>query len=237
MLGWTDCGDSVPILLALIVLALLALLFGPQIWVRRTMARYAVERPDFPGTGGELAEYLLREAGLDHVRVEAIDGGDHYDPDAKAVRLSRANYEGRSVTAAAVAAHEVGHALQDAQGYRPLAIRQRLAAFGLHVERIGAVVMMTTPLIFALTRAPAVMAAQVAGAILILGFTISVHLATLPTEFDASYRRALPTLEKHLQPEDMPGARRVLRAAALTYVAAALASLLDVLRWLRLMRF
>jgi Zn-dependent membrane protease YugP len=71
----------------------------------------------------------------------------------------------------------------------------------------------------------------------ILGFTIAVHLATLPTEFDASYRRALPTLEKYLKPEDMPAARRVLRAAAFTYVAAALASLLDVMRWLRLMRF
>lgn len=226
-----------PILLALLVLALLALLFGPQLWVRATMARHAGERADFPGTGGELAEHLLAEAGLSHVRVEVFDGGDHYDPDAKAVRLSQANFHGRSVTAVAVAAHEVGHALQDAQGYRPLVIRQRLARFGLHVERIGAIVMMTTPIMFALTRAPSVMVAQVAGAVFILGFTIAVHLATLPTEFDASYRRALPTLENYLKPEDMPGARRVLRAAAFTYVAAALASLLDVLRWLRLMRF
>jgi Zn-dependent membrane protease YugP len=226
-----------PILLALIALATLALLFGPQIWVRLTMARHAVERPDFPGTGGELAEHLLAEAGVTDVRVEEIDGGDHYDPKAKAVRLSRANYHGRSVTAAAVAAHEVGHAIQDAQGYRPLAIRQLLARVGLYVERIGAFVMMTAPLIFAFTRAPLAMAVQIGGAIIILGFTIAVHLATLPTEFDASYRRALPTLKNYLKPEDLPGARRVLRAAAFTYVAAALASLLDVMRWLRLMRF
>lgn len=226
-----------PILLALIALATLALLFGPQIWVRLTMARHAVERPDFPGTGGELAEHLLAEAGITDVRVEEIDGGDHYDPEAKAVRLSRANYHGRSVTAAAVAAHEVGHAIQDAQGYRPLAIRQQLARVGLYVERIGAFVMMTAPLIFAFTRAPLAMAVQIGGAIVILGFTIAVHLATLPTEFDASYRRALPTLKNYLKPEDLPGARRVLRAAAFTYVAAALASLLDIMRWLRLMRF
>jgi Zn-dependent membrane protease YugP len=233
----TPIGDCLPFLIALIALATLALLFGPQIWVRLTMARHAVERPDFPGTGGELAEHLLTEAGVTGVRVEEADEGDHYDPDEKVVRLSRTNYHGRSVTAAAVAAHEVGHAIQDAQGYRPLAIRQRLARIGIHVERIGAVVMMTAPIMFAVTRAPLAMAVQIGGAIVILGFTIAVHLATLPTEFDASYRRALPTLEKYLKPEDMPAARRVLRAAAFTYVAAALASLLDVMRWLRLMRF
>lgn len=226
-----------PILLALLALAFIALLFGPQIWVRRTMARHADERPDFAGTGGELAQHLLEEAGLAHVRVEETDEGDHYDPEAKAVRLSQANYHGRSVTAAAVAAHEVGHAIQDAQGYRPLAIRQKLAKASVHVERIGAIVMIASPLMFAVTRAPVAMAAQIAGAILILAFTIAVHLVTLPTEFDASYRRALPTLQNYLKAEDMPGARRVLRAAAVTYVAAALASLLDVMRWLRLMRF
>ena len=116
-----------PILILLFVLALLALVFGPQYWVRRTMARHAGERPDFPGTGAELARHLLDEAGLQNVRVELDEGqGDHYHPVEKAVRLSELNYHGHSVTAVSVAAHEVGHALQDQQNYGPLVWRQKL---------------------------------------------------------------------------------------------------------------
>ena len=139
-------GDLCPPLRALF----LALVFGPQLWVTATMRRHGAERPDYPGTGGELARHLLDEAGLQHVKVERIAAGDHYAPDDKAVRLSAANFDGRSVTAVAVAAHEVGHALQHAEGYRPLMLRQRLAGWAININRLGAVLLMATPVVFAL---------------------------------------------------------------------------------------
>jgi hypothetical protein len=99
-------------LLLLGMLILLALLLGPLLWIRRTLATHSTERTDYPGTGGELAEHLINDLGLTGVRVEKTDRGDHYSPEDRTVRLSEKNLTGRSITAAAVAAHEVGHALQ-----------------------------------------------------------------------------------------------------------------------------
>jgi uncharacterized protein len=225
------------VLIVLGVVAFIALIFGPQFWIKWVMSKHALERADFSGTGGELARHLLDKAGLETVKVERIDGGDHYSPAEKVVRLSARNFDGKSVTAVAVAAHEVGHALQHRDNYAPLMMRQRLAATCITIERTGSLIMMATPFVFALTRSPVVLVAEVVLAIGILSSTIVIHLFTLPTEFDASFKRALPTLEHYLQPEDMPGARQVLKAAAFTYVAAALVSLLDMARWLRLLRF
>lgn len=225
------------VFVALGIVALLVLIFGPQLWIRSTMARHAGERGDFPGTGGELARYLLDEAGLSHVKVEAVEAGDHYSPDAKAVRLAKRNFEGKSVTAVAVAAHEAAHALQDAQGYAPLHLRQRLVRYSIVIERVGSALLLATPLIFILVHSPLVLVFQLVVGLAILASAILLHVVTLPTEFDASFKRALPALENHIPPEDMKGARQVLRAAAFTYVAAALVSLIDVARWLRILRF
>src|SRR2546423_4008176 len=93
-----------PILLAIAGLAFLALIFGPQLWIRRVLARHGAERPDLPGTGGELARHLLDEADLSGVTVELTGDGDHYDPEARAVRLIPRHHDGRSVAAAAGAA-------------------------------------------------------------------------------------------------------------------------------------
>lgn len=201
------------------------------------MARHAGERADFPGTGGELARHLLDEAGLPAVKVEAIDGGDHYSPIDKAVRLNKSNFTGRSVTAIAIAAHEAAHALQDKEGYAPLRLRQRLVGYGIVIERVGSALLLATPLVFALTRSPLVLAFELVAGLAILASTIVLHIVTLPTEFDASFKRALPVLTHYIRPEDMKGARQVLRAAAFTYVASALMSLIDVARWIRILRF
>jgi uncharacterized protein len=225
------------ILVVLLVLAFIILAFGPLLWVRWTLAAHDTERADFPGTGGQLAEHLIAEFGLDGVKVEKTDRGDHYDMDARMVRLGSKNLAGKSVTAAAVAAHEVGHALQHRDGYGPLAARHRMVKHAIFIQRVGSVVLMASPLIFALTRAPSLLFFQIAAGLAILGTTAVIHAVTLPTEFDASFRRALPILERYLPAEDMPAARSVLRAAAFTYVAAALVTLLDVTRWLRLLRF
>ena len=225
------------VLIGLGVALLAGLIFGPQFWIKWVMAKHAVEQPEFPGTGGELARHLLDKAGLETVKLERIDGGDHYSPADKAVRLSAKNFDGKSVTAVSVAAHEVGHALQHKDGYRPLMMRQKLAGTCIMIERTGGILMMATPFVFALTRSPVVLVAEVVLALGILASTVVIHIFTLPTEYDASFKRALPILESYLRPEDMPGARQVLKAAAYTYVASALVSILDMARWLRILRF
>ena len=219
-------------------LALLALIFLPQVWVRNVIARHSKPREDFPGTGGELARHLLDEAGLQSVVVEITTGGDHYDPRDQTVRLSAANHDGRSLSAVAIAAHEVGHALQDAQGYRPLKLRTRFAGTVQKIEKIGGIIMLATPIIAVVSRAPALIAFELATGLLVLMSSVAFHLITLPVEMDASFGRALPILKsgKYLNNKDLPAASLVLKAAALTYVSAALLSLLDIARWIRILR-
>lgn len=226
------------ILAAVVVALVLALAFLPGLWVKSVMRRHAVERADFPGSGGELARHLLDGMGLDAVRLEATAMGDHYDPEARAVRLTDANMHGRSLTAVVVAAHEVGHAMQHATDYRPLTARTGLAKAAHRFEQVAIVAMIAAPVLVAVTKSPAVMVLNFgAGALMVLASVI-VHLVTLPVEYDASFRRALPVLEKggYLKADDMPAARSILRAAAFTYVAAAAMSLLNVARWIRVLR-
>jgi uncharacterized protein len=225
------------ILAPLGLIVFIGLIYGPQFWIRWTMNKHATERPGMPGTGGELARHLLDDAGLEDVKLEVVQGGDHYSPDEKAVRLSESNFNGKSITAIAVAAHEVAHAIQDRDGYAPLLWRQRLVKKTIIIERVGSLVLMATPLVFALVRSPVVLLLELAVALGILASTIVIHVFTLPTEFDASFKKALPVLEAYVPPDEMPGARSVLKAAAFTYVAGALVSLLNVARWLRILRF
>jgi uncharacterized protein len=226
-------------LIALAAIAFIILIFIPQFLIKWTMNKHAVDRPDFPGTGAELARELLNKAGLQNVTVEVTDTdlGDHYSPDEKKIRLSKRNFEGRSVTAAAVAAHECAHAVQDKDGYRPLQLRQKLAKTCIAIERTGSMLLMATPIVFALTHSPTVLIAEIVAALGILASTVVIHIFTLPTELDASFKRALPALTHYLPPEDIGGATSVLRAAAFTYVAGALISLINIGRWLRILRF
>ena len=215
-----------------------ALVFGPGWWVRNVMSRYSKPQDRYDGTGGELARHLLDSHDLQHVKIEETSKGDHYDPLEKVIRLTPDKLNGRSLTAVTVAAHEVGHALQDASGYAPLKIRSQLIMLTRPVERLGAGILMAAPLIGVLTRAPLVSLLMVLGGLLSLGATTLVHLVTLPTELDASFNRAMPMLEKGtvLKPVDLPHARRLLKAAALTYLSASLASLLNIARWWTLLR-
>jgi hypothetical protein len=224
------------------IVILLALVFAlavlPQLWVKKVIVRHSGERADFPGTGGEFARHILDEMKLGNVKVEETDLGDHYDPDAKAVRLSPHHLNGRSLSAVVIAAHEAGHAMQDATGYPPLQARTRLAKQAVRVERAGAVVMLAAPIVMALAKAPYLLVIEVFAGVMLLALSILMHAVTLPVEFDASFRRALPILKagRYLDDKDMPAAREILRAAAFTYVAAAAMSLLNVARWIRVLR-
>lgn len=224
--------------LLIVIVFLFALVFGPGWWVRNVMTRYSSPEDRYQGSGGELARHLLDSHGLQHVKVEETEDGDHYDPVEKIIRLTPDKLNGRSLTAVTVAAHEVGHALQDSTAYPPLKIRTQLVQLTQPVQKLGAGILMAAPLIAILTRAPIVSLLMVLGGLMSLGATTLVHMVTLPTEWDASFRRALPLLEdgKVLKPVDLPHARRLLTAAALTYLAASLASLLNIARWWTLLR-
>jgi uncharacterized protein len=224
------------IILLLVILLLLVL--GPGLWVKRVMARYSEPADRYGHTGAETARRLLDALKLEGVAVELSDSGDHYDPAARAVRLAPANYTGRSLTAVTVAAHEVGHALQDAEGFAPLKWRTQLVRWVGPVEKTGAVLMMATPLIIGLTRVPLAGLLMFLGGLLTLGSAVAIHLLTLPTEFDASFGRAMPLLREQdvLHPVDERHARRLLKAAAMTYVSASLMSLLNVARWIAILR-
>jgi Zn-dependent membrane protease YugP len=227
-----------PFLIILLIAVLLAAVFGPQLWVRRVLARHGADRPDMPGTGGELARHLLDQAGLGAVKVEVTDMGDHYDPDARAVRLLPQHHDGRSVSAVAVAAHEVSHAIQHARGEPAFARRYALVKNLGWIDKAATALLLLAPFVFILVKAPILLVLQIAAALALLGFRIVVHVTTLPVEYDASFAKALPILEqgRYLAAPDLPAARSVLRAAAYTYVAAALATLLDVARWIRVLR-
>jgi len=224
--------------LLLPLVLVLALVFGPGWWVRKVMSRYSSPADRYDGSGGELARHLLDGLDLQSVKVEETTKGDHYDPQEKVIRLTAENLNGRSLTAVTVAAHEVGHALQDASGYAPLKIRSQLIALTQPIQKLGAGILMAAPFIGMLTRAPMISLLMILGGFMSLGATTLVHLVTLPTELDASFKRALPMLEKGeiLKPVDLPHARRLLTAAALTYLSASLASLLNIARWWSLLR-
>lgn len=219
------------------ILALVALIAGPGLWARHVLERYGRDEY-FSGTGIDLAQILVRDLNLTGVRVETTELGDHYDPGDKVVRLNPANSGKRSLTAVVVAAHEVGHALQDQSGDGLLRFRTGLVMFGVWAERIGAAAIMVAPLLGAALQVPLVGRMLLVAAVLVLGIPVLVHLVTLPVEIDASFNRALPLLKtgRYIPPEDERAARRILTACALTYLAQALASMFNILRWARIFR-
>ena len=212
----------------------LALIFGPSLWVKLVMWRYSSEKPDMPGTGGELAKHLVKRFSLKDVDVEVTNQGDHYDPIEKKVRLSQEHYESKSLTAIAIAAHEVGHAIQDQQGDKRLATRTKMVPIVDKVARWSVAIIYLSPVIGIITRHP-----MPFSLLLILGLSgfiarMMIHALTLPIEFDASFSKALPLLREgnYVSQSNEKAVSSILRAAALTYVSAALADILNLSRWI-----
>jgi Zn-dependent membrane protease YugP len=222
----------------LVIAILLVVILGPGIWVNRVLDKYSQPVDRYEGTGASLARHLLDKHGLQSVLVEPTEMGDHYDPIAKAVRLTADKHDGRSLTAITVAAHEVGHAIQDHQEYPPLKWRTRLVKATRGLEKVGSIILVVSPFLGIITRVPALGLFMFLGGLMTLGTSAVIHFVTLPTEFEASFQRALPMLERHkiLKVVDRPHARRILTAAALTYVSASLMSLLNIARWLAILR-
>ena len=208
------------LLLPAILLSLYA-----QTKVNSTYRRYArvAARAGMPAF--EMARRMLDMNGLQHISVQQVGGSltDHYDPRKKELRLSQSIYNSSSVAALGIAAHECGHALQDAEGYAPLRIRGALVP----VANIGSRLSWVLILIGIFLS----FGQLVTLGIIFFSAAVLFQLVTLPVEFNAS-RRAMATLEgaSFLTAEELPMAKKVLGAAALTYVAAALTSLLQLLR-------
>jgi len=216
------------------VLIVLALIFGPSLWVKFVMRKYSSEKPEIPGTGGELAEHLIKRFSLEDVTVEVTELGDHYDPTEKKVRLLREHYESKSLTAIAIAAHEVGHAIQDQQGDKRLATRTKMIPIVNRVARLSAIIISLSPVIGIITRHP-----MPFSLLLLLGLSgfiarMLIHAVTLPIEFDASFSKALPLLRegKYISQSNEKAVSQILKAASLTYVSAALADILNLGRWI-----
>ena len=215
-------------------LIILALIFGPSLWVKFVMRKYSSEKSEMPGTGGELAKHLIERFSLKDVTVEVTELGDHYDPIEKKVRLLREHYESKSLTAIAIAAHEVGHAIQDQQGDKRLATRTKMAPVVDKVARWSVAIIYLSPVIGIITRHP-----MPFSLLLLLGLCgfiarMMIHVVTLPIEFDASFSKALPLLREgnYVSQSNEKAVSRILRAAALTYVSAALADILNLGRWM-----
>ncbi|MCA9839429.1 MAG: zinc metallopeptidase [Trueperaceae bacterium] len=213
-------------MILIFVVTLIATL-GIQFYLRRTYTQWKAVANTSSLTGFETARAILDANGLHDVKVEAVPGqlSDHYDPRSRVVRLSEENYHRASVAGAAVAAHEVGHALQHAKAYTPLQIRASLVP----VANIGA--NFGPWIIIAGAMFGAFGLVQVG--LLLFAAAVLFQLVTLPVEFDASRRAKLEMQNLGLATSgDIAGSSKVLNAAALTYVAAAASSVAYLLYYL-----
>jgi Zn-dependent membrane protease YugP len=204
-------------------------MFWAQIQIKSTYGRYSQVASSLGVTGAQAARQILDSHGLHDIAVEAVPGelSDHYDPSAKAVCLSEENFYSNSVAAVAVAAHECGHALQDAKGYWPMNIRAALVPAANIGSSIGPMLVMAGIFFSSFSFLVNI-------GILLFAAAFLFHVVTLPVEFDASSRALKLVDGEMLQGEENQGARRVLNAAAWTYIATTLYSLLQLVQLLML---
>ena len=207
-------------------------MFWAQHRVKATYEKYAEIQSSLGMTGAQVAKTILQRMGIHDVTVEQVEGQltDHYDPSAKAVRLSESVYASSSLAAAAIAAHECGHVLQDVRGYQFMNIRASLVPVANIGANFGPVMVMAG---LFLTSLGSLSTVFINIGIILFAGAILFHLVTLPVEFDAS-SRALKLIDELgiLQGDENRGARSVLNAAAWTYVATAIYAALQLVQLL-----
>jgi Zn-dependent membrane protease YugP len=218
-----------------LIFALPALLLGlyAQFKVRSAYGQYSRVRTATGATGAKAARRILDSNGLQHVMVEKTNGflSDHYDPRSKTLRLSPEVYESPSLASVGVAAHESGHALQDARHYAPLKLRTAMVPAVQIGSWLGPIIFMVGLFMSGVAGDTIAWAG-----LLIFGATALFALVTLPVEFDASRRaKQLLVSEGIVAPQEMRGVNSVLDAAALTYVAAALQAIMTLLYYATLL--
>ena len=207
-------------LLALIITSL------AQFFITTNYSKYKKVATKSHKKGYQVAREILDKHGLKNVQVEEVSGNltDHYDPTKKIVRLSEDIYSGSSIAAVSVAAHECGHAIQDKVSYTPMRIRSSLVPIVNFSTKIGYLVIVIGCILGALKLA-------IVGLILLLTM-LAFQLITLPVEFDASRRGKKELAQLNiLDSQEQKGSAKMLRAAAFTYVASVLSTLLEILRF------
>lgn len=226
----------------LLILTLLIVICAviPQYWVRYVMRKYSSEIDDLQGTGGELAQHLIDRFELSGIKLEQTTekGGDHYDPVSSTVRLSPANFDGKSLTAVAVAAHEVGHAIQFHRNEKISQLRGTYIPRSIILSKIGSGMLMAMPLVAVLLKSLPAIAVYIGISLLVQLAGALMYLIVLPEEWDASFNKALPILEdgEYLNAAQLQAAKQVLKAAALTYLASALVNVVHIGRWFLILR-
>mgnify|MGYP000368424470 FL=1 len=206
----------------------------PKIWLNNALKRNDEILESMPFTGLEFGELVLKENALEGVKITNTDLGDHYDLENQEVRVLEERLSKKSITAISVVAHEIGHAIQHKEKYKPLEQRTQLVKNTSWISRLGGGVLYSgIPIILATGSSGLI---KICLFIVFLSVIISalVHLITLNVEMDASFNRALPILKEKVPAEYLSGCRSVLRAAAFTYVIGALTSFLS-LRYLWLL--
>ncbi len=205
------------------------LIILPQFWVRGILNKYTKELSSVGKSGKEVAREILNRQGLQNVSVELTHQGDHYDPAHKAVRLSDNFYNGTSLSAVTVAAHECGHAIQDAENYGFMRLRTAVTPV-VQVCQFGPYLLMLSLMLMAFL--PFWKLTALIGLLMYTGIFL-FQVITLPVELDASFGRAIPVLEGsgYISPDEKAKANKILQACAFTYIAAALYSLIEILRW------
>jgi uncharacterized protein len=216
----------------LILIPGMLLMFWAQQRVKATYDKYAEIQSSLGMTGAQVAKTILERMGIYDVTVEQVEGQltDHYDPSAKAVRLSESVYASSSLSAAAIAAHECGHVLQDVRGYQLMNIRASLVPVANIGANFGPLMVMAG---LFLTSLGSLSTVFINIGIILFAGAILFHIVTLPVEFDAS-SRALRLIDELgiLQGDENRGARSVLNAAAWTYVATAIYAALQLVQLL-----
>jgi Zn-dependent membrane protease YugP len=214
-----------------LVVPTLILSMVAQIMVQSAFSKYSGIKCSRNITGRDAAALLMKENSIHDVAIEPVSGSlsDHYDPRAKVLRLSEPVFDRSSIAAVGVAAHETGHAIQHARGYGPLVLRSTLVPAANIGSSVGPWLAMAG-IFFSIPALLNIGIILFAGAVLF-------YLVTLPVEFNAS-SRALAILKSNnvLTPEELKGVRRVLSAAAMTYVASALTALMSLLRLILIFR-
>ncbi len=224
------------LIIGVILLFLLTML--PSLWTKHILKKHNQPHPDIPGTGLQFAEHLVKKLKLEGVTIEETDQGDHYDPIDKVVRISSAYAHTNSLTAITVVAHEIGHALQDQAHYPELKQRTALIERAAIMQKFAGMALLATPILIPLTHSPIIGIMAFAAGFIAMGVPVMIHLSTLPVEFDASFKRALPLLKEgeYLNAQDQKAAHKILLACAMTYVASSLASLFNLWKWLKAIR-
>ncbi|MFT7559608.1 MAG: Zn-dependent membrane protease YugP [Flavobacteriales bacterium] len=221
------------------LLIVVAIFYAPQWWVNYVFKKHSRELEGMPGTGGELAKHLLEKFELSDVTVEECEPrSDHYSPSDNAVRLSPDNFNGKSLTAIAIAAHEVGHAIQFNRKEPVSYLRSRYMSSAIRIKRVAIAIFMIMPLVTAVFHVPQLSLATIGAGLVAFFISIMMYVAILPEEFDASFNKALPILDKgdYVPKTYLPAIEEILKAAAFTYVAGALADVLRLWRWIRFLR-